>query len=174
MARDVALIPLLIGLGMDELSVGATSVPRVKMAVRSLSVPECRQLVDEVLQLQTTSEILGRCLELATQRLHAVKDLMTHLRATGHEDAIAELKQGFKYMGMPDGWTFVLSSLVGVFAALLVGRATFNISSFVGAIMMVGIVSENAYFLVAAYRLALGRGATVVEAAREALVIGAT
>ncbi len=43
--------------------------------------------------------------------LHAVKDLMTHLRATGHEDAIAELKQGFKYMGMPDGWTFVLSSL---------------------------------------------------------------
>jgi len=68
MARDVALIPLLIGLGMDELSVGATSVPRVKMAVRSLNVPECRQLVDEVLQLQTTSEILGRCLELATQR----------------------------------------------------------------------------------------------------------
>ncbi len=43
--------------------------------------------------------------------LHAVKDLMTRLRATGHEDAIAELKQGFKYMGMPDGWPFVLSSL---------------------------------------------------------------
>ena len=36
MARDVATIPILIGLGMDELSVGATSVPRVKMAVRSL------------------------------------------------------------------------------------------------------------------------------------------
>jgi multidrug efflux pump subunit AcrB len=62
----------------------------------------------------------------------------------------------------------VVSSLVGVFAALLVGRATFNISSFVGAIMMVGIVSENAYFLVAAYRLSLQGGATVVEAAREA------
>jgi phosphotransferase system enzyme I (PtsI) len=68
MARDVALIPILIGLGMDELSVGATSVPRVKMAVRSLAVPECKQLVDDVLQLQTSSEILGRCLELATQR----------------------------------------------------------------------------------------------------------
>src|SRR5256886_16240199 len=35
MARDVALIPILLGLGIDELSVGATSVPRVKMAVRS-------------------------------------------------------------------------------------------------------------------------------------------
>jgi phosphotransferase system enzyme I (PtsI) len=68
MARDVALIPLLIGLGIDELSVGLTSVPRVKMAVRSLAVPECQQLVNEVLQLQTSSEILARCLDLATKR----------------------------------------------------------------------------------------------------------
>ena len=68
MARDVALIPLLIGLGMDELSVGATSVPRVKMAVRSLAVLECQKLVAEALTLQTSSEILVRCLDLATKR----------------------------------------------------------------------------------------------------------
>src|ERR1700720_1777207 len=68
MAGDVALIPLLLGLGVDELSVGATLVPRVKLAVRSLAIPECRQLVDETLKLQTSSEILARCLELATQR----------------------------------------------------------------------------------------------------------
>ena len=68
MARDVALIPLLIGLGMDELSVGSTSVPRVKMAVRSLAVPECQQLVKEALALQTSSEILARCMDLATKR----------------------------------------------------------------------------------------------------------
>jgi phosphoenolpyruvate-protein phosphotransferase (PTS system enzyme I) len=68
MAGDVALIPLLLGLGMEELSVGATSVPRVKLAVRSLTIPECQQLVDETLKLQTSSEILARCLELATSR----------------------------------------------------------------------------------------------------------
>jgi phosphoenolpyruvate-protein phosphotransferase (PTS system enzyme I) len=68
MARDVALIPLLIGLGMDELSVGSTSVPRVKMAVQSLAVPECQQLVNEALKLQTSSEILARCLDVATKR----------------------------------------------------------------------------------------------------------
>ena len=68
MAGDVALIPLLLGLGMDELSVGASSVPRVKMAVRNLAIPECQQLVADVLQLQTSSEILARCLELATAR----------------------------------------------------------------------------------------------------------
>src|SRR5438270_3345328 len=44
MARDVSLVPLLIGLDIDELSVGATSVALVKMAVRSRSVPECREL----------------------------------------------------------------------------------------------------------------------------------
>src|ERR1700726_1020359 len=65
MAGDVALIPLLLGLGVDELSVGATLVPRVKLAVRSLAIPECRQLVDETLKLQTSSAILARCLGLA-------------------------------------------------------------------------------------------------------------
>ncbi len=68
MAGDIALIPLLLGLGMDELSASATLVPRVKRAVQSLTVAECRQLVDETLKLQTPSEILDRCLELANQR----------------------------------------------------------------------------------------------------------
>ena len=68
MAGDVALIPLLLGLGMDELSAGATLVPRVKRAVQSLAIPECQRLVDEALKLETPSEILARCLELADKR----------------------------------------------------------------------------------------------------------
>src|SRR5438093_5407203 len=68
MAGDVALIPLLLGLGMDELSAGATLVPRVKRAVQSLDISECRELVEQALKLQTPSEILARCLELADKR----------------------------------------------------------------------------------------------------------
>jgi phosphotransferase system enzyme I (PtsI) len=68
MAGDVALVPLLLGLGMDELSVGATLVPRVKRAVQSLAIPECRELIEETLGLSTASEILARCLELADKR----------------------------------------------------------------------------------------------------------
>ena len=68
MAGDVALVPLLLGLGMDELSAGATLVPRVKRAVQSLAIPECRELVEETLKLNTASEILARCLELADKR----------------------------------------------------------------------------------------------------------
>ena len=68
MAGDVALIPLLLGLGMDELSASATLVPRVKRAVQSLAIPECRELVEETLKLNTGSEILARCLDLADKR----------------------------------------------------------------------------------------------------------
>src|SRR5216110_1542002 len=68
MAGDIALIPLLLGLGVDELSASATLVPRVKRAVQSLTIPECRELVEEALELDTASEILARCLKLADER----------------------------------------------------------------------------------------------------------
>jgi len=65
MAGDLALVPLLLGLGMDELSVGASLVPRVKRAVQSLTHTECQQLVAELLELDTSSAILKRCTEMA-------------------------------------------------------------------------------------------------------------
>jgi phosphotransferase system enzyme I (PtsI) len=68
MAGDVALIPLLLGLEIDELSVGSSLVPRVKLAVQSLDTSECRKLVDEALQMKTSCEILDRCLKLANER----------------------------------------------------------------------------------------------------------
>jgi phosphotransferase system enzyme I (PtsI) len=68
MAGDAALIPLLLGLDIDELSTAATLVPRVKRAVQSVTIPECRELVEETFKLNTASEILARCLELANRR----------------------------------------------------------------------------------------------------------
>ncbi len=65
MAGDVLFTPLLLGLGMDELSAGATLVPRVKSAVQRLTITECQELVEEVLQLDTPSAILARCTAMA-------------------------------------------------------------------------------------------------------------
>jgi phosphotransferase system enzyme I (PtsI) len=65
MAGDLALTPLLLGLGMDELSVGASFVPRVKRAVQTLTVSECQQLVEQAMELDTASAILGRSTEMA-------------------------------------------------------------------------------------------------------------
>jgi phosphotransferase system enzyme I (PtsI) len=64
MAGEVLFTPLLLGLGMDELSAGPTLVPRVKSAVQRLTTTECRQLVEEVLALDTPSAVLARCTEV--------------------------------------------------------------------------------------------------------------
>jgi phosphotransferase system enzyme I (PtsI) len=65
MAGDLALTPLLLGLGMDELSVGASLVPRVKRAVQTLTFSECQTFVNDVIDMDTPSKILARCTEMA-------------------------------------------------------------------------------------------------------------
>jgi phosphotransferase system enzyme I (PtsI) len=50
MAGDPASTALLLGLGLDELSMAAQSIPRIKQVIRSLSAESCRKLVEEVLR----------------------------------------------------------------------------------------------------------------------------
>jgi len=57
-----------------------------------------------------------------------------------------------------------LGVLPGAFGALLLTGKTLNISSFVGAIMMVGIVGENAVFVIHEARLELAAGLQVRDA----------
>jgi phosphotransferase system enzyme I (PtsI) len=65
MAGEILFTPLLLGLGMDELSAGAALVPLVKNAVQRLTMAECAQLVEQALQLDTAAAILQRCTEVA-------------------------------------------------------------------------------------------------------------
>src|SRR6266478_1401579 len=65
MARDVATIPLLLALGVDELSASAGLVPRVKKAVQTLDTKECNRLLEDVRDLHSAAEILERCEEVA-------------------------------------------------------------------------------------------------------------
>ena len=66
MAGEVVLTPLLVGLGVDELSTGAALVPRVKSAVQRLSFQECVKLAGEVATLSSASEIYAACHAVAT------------------------------------------------------------------------------------------------------------
>ena len=61
MAGEITLTPLLIGLGVDELSTGAALVPRVKRAVQSLDVGVCLQLIEEISGLDSAAQILELC-----------------------------------------------------------------------------------------------------------------
>ncbi|MCU0778357.1 MAG: phosphoenolpyruvate--protein phosphotransferase [Akkermansiaceae bacterium] len=65
MAGDIRLTPLLIGLGVEELSVGPQQVPRVGQAIRSLSFAECAAMADEALRHHRSQGVLDLSLNLA-------------------------------------------------------------------------------------------------------------
>jgi phosphotransferase system enzyme I (PtsI) len=65
MAGDIRLTPLLIGLGVEELSVGPQQVPSVGQAIRSLSYAECAAMSDEALRHNRSQGVLDLSLALA-------------------------------------------------------------------------------------------------------------
>lgn len=65
MAADILLVPLLIGLGVDELSASSSVVPRVKKAVQSLDVAGCQALARDALAADSSGRILEACTALA-------------------------------------------------------------------------------------------------------------
>jgi phosphotransferase system enzyme I (PtsI) len=65
MAGDPALTPLLLGLGVDELSATPSLVPPVKYLIRRLKVEETRELAEFALNCESASEILSRSLGVA-------------------------------------------------------------------------------------------------------------
>ncbi len=65
MASDPVLAPLLLGLGVDELSAAPPLVPPLKFLIRRLKMSEAKQLADFALECESGVEILTRCQELS-------------------------------------------------------------------------------------------------------------
>jgi phosphotransferase system enzyme I (PtsI) len=65
MAGDPVLTPLLLGLGIDELSVAPPVVPIIKFIIRRLKLSEASALAEFALNCESAAEILARCQELA-------------------------------------------------------------------------------------------------------------
>ncbi|MCP5545658.1 MAG: phosphoenolpyruvate--protein phosphotransferase [Akkermansiaceae bacterium] len=74
MAGDIRLTPLLIGLGVEELSVGPQQVPRVGQAIRSLSFAECAAMADDALRNTRSQAILDLSMEIARKRYGELLD----------------------------------------------------------------------------------------------------
>ncbi|MEQ6856723.1 phosphoenolpyruvate--protein phosphotransferase [Lysinibacillus capsici] len=60
MAGDEHAVPLLLGLGLDEFSMSATSILKTRALLKQLSVPEMQSLATEALQLATAEEVLEK------------------------------------------------------------------------------------------------------------------
>ncbi|MGQ4555092.1 phosphoenolpyruvate--protein phosphotransferase [Halobellus sp. GM3] len=59
MAGDPDLTELLVGLGLDELSMSAVTVPQVKRAVTETTVVDARDLAERALAASTKDEVIG-------------------------------------------------------------------------------------------------------------------
>lgn len=57
MAGDQLALPLLMGMGLDEYSMSATSILRTRSMMSKLDTSDCAQLVDEALNLDTAEEV---------------------------------------------------------------------------------------------------------------------
>lgn len=58
MAGDEVAIPILLGLGLDEFSMSASSILKARSQIKNLSKTEMEKLAEQVLQLQTTEEVM--------------------------------------------------------------------------------------------------------------------
>ncbi|MGD7654395.1 MAG: phosphoenolpyruvate--protein phosphotransferase [Verrucomicrobiales bacterium] len=74
MAGDIRLTPLLIGLGVEELSVGPQQVSKVGQAIRSMSYAECAAMSDEALIRNRSGAILELSMEIAKKRYGELLD----------------------------------------------------------------------------------------------------
>jgi len=57
LASDPEAVPLLVGLGVTELSVVPALIPRLKARVRGLTLAQCRALAQQALQLGQAAEV---------------------------------------------------------------------------------------------------------------------
>ena len=71
LASDLTAVPVLVGLGVDELSADVSLVPAVKARVRALSLAQCRRVAEEA---------------LAAPDGAAVRAIVTRMQATNAEE----------------------------------------------------------------------------------------
>jgi phosphoenolpyruvate-protein kinase (PTS system EI component) len=67
MGADPLMTPLLLGMGVDELSVAPIAVPLVKDVVRSLTYSRTQELAKVALSCKTAVEVLSHCRKLTME-----------------------------------------------------------------------------------------------------------
>ena len=76
MAADPLMAGLLLGLGIDELSVIPRAVPLVKDAIRSLEMPQASELADEALRCTSAEDVLVLCRKLTQEVAPEILELV--------------------------------------------------------------------------------------------------
>jgi multiphosphoryl transfer protein len=67
LASDPDAVPVLLGLGVGELSANGPAIPTVKQAVRRVDVEEARELAEQALELSSAAEVRALFAELPAE-----------------------------------------------------------------------------------------------------------
>ena len=70
MAGDPVFVPLLLGLGVDELSMTPPLIPAVKYLVRSMTMQDAKALAEKALEMDSAKEIFALCDEFYRTRVN--------------------------------------------------------------------------------------------------------
>ena len=80
MAGDPLCVPLLLSLGIEELSMNARTIPLIKKIIRSISIEEARADFENMMKLYTAKEVRAYIVE-------RMKSLVPELDEKGYLDA---------------------------------------------------------------------------------------
>jgi phosphotransferase system enzyme I (PtsI) len=76
MAADPLMTPLLLGMGLDELSVAPSAVPLIKDAIRSVTIEESNALAKTALKCESAEEVMGHCRALMSRSAPELLELI--------------------------------------------------------------------------------------------------
>ncbi|MGQ9534364.1 MAG: phosphoenolpyruvate--protein phosphotransferase [bacterium] len=76
LAGDPLAIPLLIGLGIDELSMSPSSIPRAKLVLRTLTIPQCQEIAQEALKFRTALEVRRFLNRIVRKKFAGIESIM--------------------------------------------------------------------------------------------------
>jgi fructose-specific PTS system IIA-like component len=103
MAADIRHLPLLVGLGLNEISLPVTGIPAMKRAISQLSAAECEQVLSDVIACREKVEIedlLERARPLrAAQPLLSEELVLLGSESKNKEEAIQEIVDAFYIAG---------------------------------------------------------------------------
>jgi len=109
MAADLRHLPLLVALGLDEISVPATEIPMIKERIARLALPDCQKLLLQATACRSASDVelcLNQEPNRASRSLLDRELVLLHGESGSKEEAIREIVDAFYVDGRtndPDG-----------------------------------------------------------------------
>ncbi len=76
LAGDPLAIPLLVGLGIDELSMTPSSIPKAKLVLRTLTLSQCKEIAEEALNFRTALEVKKFLSRVVRKKFPGIEDVV--------------------------------------------------------------------------------------------------